>query len=37
MFSGHYTYGYFVDVLQRLDTYPAFDIHLFTPRLWKQH
>jgi hypothetical protein len=30
-------YGYFVDVLQRIDTHPAFDVHLLTPRLWKQH
>ena len=26
-----------VDVLQRIDTYPAFDVHLLTPRLWTQH
>jgi transposase len=30
-------YVYFVDVLQRVDTHPAFDVHLLTPRLWKQH
>lgn len=30
-------YGYFVDVLQRIDTHPAFEVHLLTPRLWKQH
>jgi transposase len=30
-------YGYLVDVLQRVDTHPAFDVHLLTPRLWKQH
>jgi transposase len=30
-------YIYLVDVLQRLDTHPAFDVHLLTPRLWKQH
>jgi transposase len=30
-------YMYFVDVLQRIDTHPAFDVHLLTPRLWKQH
>ena len=30
-------YVYFVDVLQRIDTHPAFDVHLLTPRLWKQH
>ena len=23
--------------LQRIDTHPAFDVHLLTPRLWKQH
>ncbi len=30
-------YMYLVDVLQRIDTHPAFDVHLLTPRLWKQH
>lgn len=30
-------YVYLVDVLQRLDTHPAFDVHLLLPRLWKQH
>jgi transposase len=30
-------YDYLVDVLQRLDTHPAFEVHLLTPRLWKQH
>jgi transposase len=30
-------YVYLVDVLQRIDTHPAFDLHLLTPRLWKQH
>jgi transposase len=30
-------YVYFVDVLQRIDTHPALDVHLLTPRLWKQH
>jgi transposase len=30
-------YVYFVDVLQRIDIHPAFDVHLLTPRLWKQH
>src|SRR5262245_53151471 len=29
-------YVYFVDVLQRIDTHPAFEVHLLTPRLWKQ-
>jgi hypothetical protein len=28
---------YLVDVLQRIDTHPAFDVHLLTPRLWKLH
>jgi transposase len=31
------SYVYLVDVLQRIDTHPAFDVHLLTPRLWKQH
>ncbi len=30
-------YVYLVDVLQRIDTQPAFEVHLLTPRLWKQH
>ncbi len=30
-------YVYLVGVLQRIDTHPAFDVHLLTPRLWKQH
>jgi transposase len=30
-------YVYLVDVLQRIDTHPAFDVPLLTPRLWKQH
>jgi transposase len=30
-------YVYLVDVLQRIDTHPAFDVHLLTPRLWKQY
>lgn len=30
-------YAYLVDVLQRVDTHPAFEVHLLTPRLWKQH
>ena len=30
-------YVYLVDVLQRIDTHPAFDVHLLTPRLWKRH
>lgn len=30
-------YDYFVDVLQRIDSHPASEVHLLTPRLWKQH
>jgi transposase len=30
-------YGYLVDVLPRVDTHPALEVHLLTPRLWKQH
>lgn len=30
-------YVYLVDILQRIDTHPAFNVHLLTPRLWKQH
>jgi hypothetical protein len=30
-------YVYLVDVLQGSDTHPALDVHLLTPRLWKQH
>ena len=30
-------YVYLVDVFQRIDTHPAFDVHLLTPHLWKQH
>ena len=30
-------YGDLVDVRQRIDTPPAFDVHLLTPPLWKQH
>ena len=26
-----------VDVLQRIDPHPAFEVHLLTPRRWKQH
>ena len=29
-------YTYLVDVLQRVDTHPAFEVHRLTPRLWKQ-
>lgn len=30
-------YTYLVDVLQRVERHPAREIHLLTPRLWKQH
>lgn len=30
-------YTYLVDVLQRIKTHPASEIHLLIPRLWKQH
>jgi transposase len=30
-------YVYLVDVLQRVDTHPALDVQLLTPRLWKEH
>jgi hypothetical protein len=30
-------YVYLVDVLQRIDTHTAFEVHLLTPRLWQQH
>jgi len=30
-------YGYLVDVLQRIDTHPAREVHLLTPRLWKHY
>lgn len=30
-------YTYLVDVLQRIETHPAREVHLLTPRLWKQH
>jgi transposase len=30
-------YVYLVDVLQRIDIHPAQEVHLLTPRLWKQH
>jgi transposase len=30
-------YVYLVDVLQRIDTHPAAEVYLLTPRLWKQH
>lgn len=28
---------YLVDVLQRIDTHPAADVHLLTPKLWREH
>ena len=30
-------YVWLVDVLQRIDTHPAIDVHLLTPHLWKEH
>jgi transposase len=30
-------YTYLVDVLQRVESHPAREVHLLTPRLWKQH
>jgi transposase len=30
-------YDYLVDVLQRVGQHPASQVHLLTPRLWKQH
>ena len=30
-------YDYLVDVLQRIDRHPVSQVHLLTPRLWKQH
>jgi hypothetical protein len=30
-------YTYLVDVLQRIDSLPAKDVHLLTPRLWKEN
>jgi hypothetical protein len=29
-------YVYLIDVLQRVATHPAADVHLLTPRLWKE-
>lgn len=28
---------YLVDILQRIETHPALDVHLLTPRLWKEN
>ena len=30
-------YTYLVDVLQRIQTHPVGQVHLLTPRLWKEH
>jgi len=30
-------YEYLIDVLQRIERHPAREVHLLTPRLWKQH
>jgi hypothetical protein len=30
-------YTYLVDVLQRVETHPAAEVALLTPRLWKEH
>ena len=30
-------YTYLVDVLQRISTHPAQNVHLLTPRLWKKN
>lgn len=30
-------YTYLVDVLQRIESHPASEVHLLTPRLWKEH
>ena len=30
-------YNYLVDVLQRVATHPASQVHLLTPRLWREH
>ena len=30
-------YDYLVDVLQRVDSHPASEVRLLTPRLWKEH
>lgn len=30
-------YVYLTDVLQRIDSHPAADVHLLTPRLWKEN
>ena len=30
-------YTYLVDVLQRVESHPAREVHLLTPRLWKEN
>ena len=30
-------YVYLVDVLQRIDSHPVLEVHLLTPRLWKEN
>ncbi len=35
--QGIAAHTYLVDVLQRIDTHPAKDVELLTPRLWKAH
>lgn len=30
-------YDYLVDMLQRIDTHPAAQVHMLTPRQWKEH
>ena len=30
-------YDSLVDAPQRIDSHPAFEVHLLTPHLWKQH
>lgn len=35
--SGVNVTEYLVDVLQRIETHPATEVHLLTPRLWREH
>lgn len=35
--SGVNVTEYLVDVLQRIETHPATEVHLLTPRLWRDH
>lgn len=30
-------FTYLVDVLRRIHSHPAREVHLLTPRLWKEH